>query len=105
MKVVCMECGRQKAGTSGDPISHGLCARCEIASNEYRGGSIDKVKKDPEILRELKRSVEEELEGVKWVPPDDNPNWKDREFNKEDLDFYNELVNQVETEESIGNKK
>lgn len=102
MKVVCMVCGREKAGTSGDEVSHSICARCIICS-EYRGGSLELVKNDPEILHDLKDNIQDEItDNVKWIPPENNPNWKDKEFSEEDIKFYEDLKREAETEIKLG---
>jgi len=101
-----MVCGREKAGTSGEPISHGLCGRCAIATPQYRGGTIAAVRKNSDLMKDLKDGLKEEMaENTKWIPPEDNPNWKDVDFAKENLEFYEELRREVESEINIGLKR
>ena len=106
MKIVCMECGRVKAGTSGEDISHGICAMCEVGLEKYRGGSVDAVKKDAKNLAELKLSVKDEVaNNIKWVPPDNNLNWIDLVIDEEGRKFYEELKEEAESEINLGLKR
>ena len=102
-----MQCGRhrEKEPTDDRSITHSICARCECAFDNYRGGPIDEVKKDKQTIEELKEDIRNEISGnVKWEAPEEN-DWKDVELPEEDQKFYDELVTEVETEMNIGLKR
>jgi hypothetical protein len=110
MIVVCMVCYRV-ANIHREPVddlstTHGLCARCNVESEQLRGKSIERLKHDADTINDLKHHIRDEIEkNITWNPPENDKDWKEKQFTSEGDRFYSELVGEVKNELNVGLKR